>query len=654
MAMRHFDIFPVESEVWSLMRNTPGHRKSSVYFNLVFTCLFLLALPMPSGVNAMEVPVKLDFARHGDKVLALASFEIPAEYHAYSHTPGDTGKPTNLDLVLENSGSMPALYPAGVEEPDIYDPATMIRAYNGKTDILVIMPDYSYGKLYAGTLDMLLCSRRNCVPVKTQITGYVPEKIPLLSETAWKNTAEELLKRQGESSGAISLEEGAAPPPVPHANEEYGAGEKTGATQPEHSGPIAETDGFDLGLTPRYADENVEIYSLGNALLMGLLAGLLLNAMPCVLPVLTLKVSGLLLMGNMDDKSKIRNFRKHNICFAAGIISFFTALAMLFGLADFMWGQLYQSQTALLIMLVLIFLMGLSMLGVFTLPALDLRLGQNTRNPMLQSYLTGVVSTFLATPCSGPLLGGVLAWAFLQPLPVLMAVFWSVGLGMGLPYIAFSIWPKLARLLPKPGQWMHIFEKLIGFLLLGTSLYLLSILPQDKRMEILAVLLMTALGAWLWGAYCDIGAPRWRRRLGTALCLALLSGSIFWILQPARPAPAWQSFSPEKFARNIGRQPMLVEFTADWCPNCKFLEASVLGTKKMGAWQRKYGFELIKVDLTTSNPYAEKLLSQLGSRSIPLTALFPEGENASEPLVLRDIYGEKSLLEAMKEAFSTS
>ena len=97
------------------------------------------------------------------------------------------------------------------------------------------------------------------------------------------------------------------------------------------------------------------------------------------------------------------------------------------------WGQLYQQQSLLLGLVMLVFLMGLSMLGVFTLPVIDLKAGANSKNPRLQPYLTGLVSTFLATPCSGPLLGGVLGWAFTQPLLVLMVVFWAVGLGMALP-----------------------------------------------------------------------------------------------------------------------------------------------------------------------------------------------------------------------------
>lgn len=624
-------------------------RKPAIKYFLTTAAAILAFFCCQFNAMGAEITVQMQFGYQGEHIYALAGFDIPDEYHAYAHTDNAGGKPTRFDFVLENAGVMPVLYPQGVAEPDIYTPDTKILAYKGHIEILTILPAHSSGKLYAATLEMLLCSSRHCIPVTTRFSGQVPEHIPPFTDVPWHEYAENLLKSQAASSGAISLEEGTAPPLQPAEAEE-----KNDDNNAAKGEPIDEMEGFGLEFSPRYADENVEIHSLGKALLMGLLAGLLLNAMPCVLPVLTLKVSGLLMMGNLDDRQKLRSFRAHNICFAAGIMTLFTALALILGLADLMWGQLYQSQAVLLVLLILVFLMGLSMLGVFTLPAFDLRLGQNTRNPMLQSYLTGLVSTFLATPCSGPLLGGVLAWAFIQPLPVLMAVFWSVGIGMGLPYIAFSIWPGFAHLLPRPGVWMHAFERALGFLLMATALYLLSILPQEKHMQILVVLLLTSFGAWLWGVWCNINAPRWRRMLGNACACIFLVASFVWMLQAATPAPHWQEFTPELFAKDIGKKPMLLEFTADWCPNCKFLEASVLGTKKMTAWQRKYALQLVKVDLTDANPYAEKLLSQLGSRSIPLTALFPVGENSRSPLVLRDIYGADSLEDAIRTAFSPS
>ena len=424
---------------------------------------------------------------------------------------------------------------------------------------------------------------------------------------------------------------------------------------PSKDAPLPPPPGeFDFQLEPRYSAEALEITHLGKALLLGLVAGLLLNAMPCVLPVLTLKITGLLLLGGKSNPQGLRRFREHNIFFSLGVITLFTLLALILGGADLMWGQLYQQQSVLLVLLVLIFLMGLSMMGVFTLPIIDLKAGSRCTNHRLQAYLSGLVSTFLATPCSGPLLGGVLGWAFTQPLFSIMVVFWAVGLGMALPYICFCIWPQLAQLLPRPGEWMKTFERIVGFCLLGTALYLLSILPVQLHLQVLMVLLLTSFGAWLWGRFCGLSAPPLRRKLGAAIGLILLVLSLNWVLQPAPPLPQWKEFSPHEFAQDLGKKPMLLEFTADWCPNCKFLEATVLTDERLRRWKARYGMELVRVDLTAPNAFATRLCEALGSKSIPVTALFPAGDKARQPVVLRDVYSVDDLEHALEEAFADS
>ena len=232
-----------------------------------------------------------------------------------------------------------------------------------------------------------------------------------------------------------------------------------------------------------------------------------------------------------------------------------------------------------------------------------------------------------------------------------MVVFWAVGLGMALPYILFSIWPQLARILPRPGNWMKVFERILGFCLLGTALYLLSILPVEKHMQVLCVLLVLSLVAWLWGQFCGPASPRLRCRIIGALTVLILAGSFIWVLRPAAPLVHWREFSPGQFQAELGHKAMLLEFTADSCPNCKVLEATVLTDERMRKLRARYGMELIRVDLTGVNAYGIRLLEALGSKSIPLTALFPAGEQASSPLVLRDVYTAGTLEDALEKAF---
>ncbi|MDR2819662.1 MAG: thioredoxin family protein [Desulfovibrio sp.] len=582
---------------------------------LVFMCFY------SASACAAVTPVKVQFAGDGAENVAAVAVSLPPGYHAYAHEPGDAGRPAMLKFALEGTRPLPVRYPAGAMQRDFYDPAATVFVYEDEAIFFVSLPEDAAGKSFTAEVSLLLCSKKNCEPLNQTVKGVIPANAPLLTDMRWNDRWREL---KG------SLADGA----------------------PANGRPdSAELADDPVRLKPRYAGDIFEVAGLGKALLIGILAGLLLNAMPCVLPVLTFKISGLLLLGGGESKKRLRRFRAYNLFFAAGIMTLFTVLALALGFADMMWGQMYQNQALLFGMLLIVFLMGLSMLGVFTLPVIDLKLGVKTNNPHLQAYTTGLVSTFLATPCSGPLLGGVLGWAFSQPLPILVAVFWAVGLGMALPYLLLCVWPEMVKIFPRPGQWMQVFERVTGFLLLGTSLYLLSILPEGKHVKVLCALLLLSFCVWFWSRYCGTVASVIRRCAVGLLFGGALLAVFVWALRPVEPPPQWRAFSQEYFMSQLGKKPLLLEFTADWCPNCKVLEATVLTGKRMRFWQSRYGVDFVRVDLTGENVQAMRLLETLGSKSIPLTALFPAGDGAFAPLVLRDVYGVRSLERGMREAF---
>ena len=613
----------------------------------------IAALFMGTAARAENLHPQLETARDGQNVIAALHIAIPAEFHAYGHEPGEAGRPTTVDLLLEGRRVLPVFYPDGAVQRDYYDPTATVNVYEGDVTFFIPLPDNAEGKPFTAELSMLLCSNRKCVPVNEEASGVIPAPAGAVGDMPWGAQWQALRHKPPVDASAAQTRDPHDEPGSDDAASEVWAKEtqsSDGAWADEGTQKLPPPDGFDVRLAPRFLDDSLEISGLGKALLFGIIAGLLLNAMPCVLPVLTFKVSGLLLVGGRGAAG-LRRFRQHNLCFAAGVMTLFSVLALVLGLADLMWGQLYQNQAVLMVMLLVVFLMGLSTLGVFSLPVIDLKTGASSKNPCLQAYFTGLVSTFLATPCSGPLLGGVLGWAFTQPLIIVMVVFWAVGLGMALPYILFCLWPDLARILPKPGAWMHVFERIVGFMLMGTALYLLSVLPVERHMQVLTVLLVLSLCAWLWGQYCGITAPPLRRRVMSVLGVCLLVASVFWVLRPVAPLPQWRQFTPEAFEANLGKKPMLLEFTANWCPNCKFMEATVLTDERMRKLQARYGMELVRVDLTNANAYAVRLLDALGSKSIPLTALFSAGEDANQPLVLRDVYSARTLEQALSEAY---
>ncbi|MCR4667310.1 MAG: thioredoxin family protein [Desulfovibrio sp.] len=588
--------------------------------------LFLLSAPL----SAHGVSTKLRCALDGERLACALFVTLPDGYHAYSNETRDIGRPTECELTVNNE-SLTIIYPKGAAQRDFYAPDHSIFVYEDEFPLFTQLPAEAAGAHYTGSLSLLLCSEHNCIPVNLSLKGTIPRTLPELSKEPWAVQFSEAIDTKPKESAH----------PVP---------------KPETPAPLPPPDSFAVTLDPVYADKSLEITTLSKAMLFGLLAGLILNIMPCVLPVLTFKMSGLLLIGAQSESERIRLFRRHNLCFSAGILTFFTLLALILGLADFIWGQLFQNQTLVLLMLCFVFLMGLSMLEVFSLPVIDLKLSDSTKSPYLNAYFTGLMTTFLATPCSGPLLGGVLGWAFTQPLAVLMLIFWFIGLGMALPYLLFSLWPRAVLLLPKSGPWMNVVEHIVGYFLLGTAIYLLSILPQEMYIHILATLLFIAVAASVWGKYCRNGASPLRKRLLGILCIAIFTGSIVSLLTPQARPLAWQTFTPELFTSNLGKRMILVQFTADWCPNCKFLEKTVLTDETMQSLLDKHDFLMMKADLTQANAAATYLLTTLGSRSIPLTAIFPPGEKSRKPIVLRDIYDtawlKKNFARAIEEQYS--
>lgn len=641
----------------------------------VFIALFV-AVSKVDASQANELAISVSYAQKDTLPIARIELHIAPPYHAYAHNPGATGKPTILTITSLTSPEAATStniqarirYPQGSIQPDIFTPSQMVHVYEKTVSLFADLPSAQAGQEFTGQIDALLCSDKHCLPVKHTFTFRLPNSpLPPLHAQSWAFEYASAQPGTSSSPTPVTVIGGTAQSIAPLPNMPLSAiplaqkkTDEDAATPPQSlptgpqlpSSPTSESKTFADNFNPRYFEESAEVSSLAKALLLGLLAGLLLNVMPCVLPVLTMKASAILLMGDGEKEERYRRFREHSILFALGIMTLFLFLALVLGTAGMIWGQLFQNPWVIMGMLGIVFLLGLSMLGVFTLPVIDLKAAQSS-SPRLQAYFTGIIATLLATPCSGPLLGGVLGWAFMQPLPVMITVFLAVGLGMSTPYLLFALRPQLVIILPKPGAWMGILEKLVGFFLLGTSVYLLSILSENLYIPVLSVLLATALCAWLYGRYASYDAPSHRRLaigLGSVLGLALV---IYVALWPSTTVSRWENFSPAAFSQLLGREPLLVEFTADWCPNCKLLEQSTLTPKNLQRWHDQYAVRFIRVDLTREDAAAQHFLQSLGSSSIPLTALFPIGAKAAEPLVLRDIYSSTAMDAAMKSIFST-
>lgn len=614
----------------------------------IFLALFLWGAVGIFSASAAELPYsfRVEWASLTDEeggtlhppaksAVVAVLWLLPSEgYHTYDHAPGEEAMPT----VVTAPGA-DVRYVPGISRADVFGPDVTVRVYDGPTPVFLLFGKDAVPASAEVSIDMLACSSENCFPVSTSVPLGNPSAAvlqPLSDRPEWLEALRRASPGQANVSAVLSEDRRPSgqesPPPASSGSE-------------EKAGDFGE-------FRPRAYQASLEVGGLGKALLLGLFAGLLLNVMPCVLPVLTLKISSLLIGGGQKEET-LRRFREHNLFFSAGILTWFGALALLFGLADMAWGQLFQSNVLLFIMMLLVFCLGLSMFDVFHLPVLDIRVGTESSSPRVQAYSTGLLATLLATPCSGPLLGGVLGWSMTQTLPVLMTVFLATGLGMALPYLLLAWRPSFAARLPRPGAWMLVFEKVLGFFLMGTVLYLLSLLPVSMRDSALAVLLVAAAAAWVWGRWGSLRGTLLRRACIGGGGLAALGLAVWICFSPAAPAVPWQPFQKEAFRAALGRTAMLVEFTADWCPTCKVLERTVLTRSHLLPLIREFELELIRVDMTRADSETRAFLRALGSASIPVLAVFPPGRGAAEPVILRDLYTVEQLQGAVHMALET-
>ncbi len=575
----------------------------------------------------------------GAGLVAVLFLEPDKGWYTYTDNPGGMAKPTRIEASLSGGGQLVTVYPPGKAKDDVVNPGSTVNAFEGRTPILFPLPEGAKAPLaVAAKVDLLLCTTDKCLPTRLELRQeFKPQPAPgdAAKEPWWPLLAKAL-------AAAKTPKAQAAPAPAAEPVAEPVA-ESAGAPAPQQIGDWS-------GLKPRYLQPSLEVTGLAKAVLLGLLAGLLLNFMPCALPVISLKLSALLAGGAYASERERRGkIREHFLFLALGAMLYFLLLAALFSLTGLAWGQIFQKPEVVLGLTLLVFGLSLSLLGLFSLPVIDLKFDQMTARPRLQALFTGMLTTLLATPCSGPFLGGVLGWALLQPTAIIATVLTSIGLGMATPYLVMVAFPGLARHFPKPGPWTGHVERAVALFLMGTCIYLLNILPKTMLVPALVLLLLTAVAAWLWGQ-AGPGLDGRRSVLMKAGAVLLVAIGLYWAVQPEAKAP-WERYSDATLSAALGRDTVVVDFTADWCPTCKVLEQTNLTPSRLNGLKDRYGVRLLRADLTERNPEAEALLQSLGSKSIPLIAVFPKARPDS-PLVLRDLFTPEQLEEAVRQSTS--
>ena len=402
-------------------------------------------------------------------------------------------------------------------------------------------------------------------------------------------------------------------------------------------------------LKPRYFGVGKQT-SLWLVLGAAFVGGFILNFMPCVLPVIGLKILGFVEQSH-ERRSRVLVL---NLWYAFGMLAVFWVLATLAVQLNLGWGQQFQSVGFNLVLAGLVFAMALSFLGVWEIPIPGF-VGGNTATQLAAkegpggAFAKGVLTTVLSTPCSGPFLGPVFGFTLNQKWPAIYAIFTFVGLGMASPYLLIGAFPKLIRFLPKPGAWMDTFKQLMGFVLLFTVVFLLTFVGQDYILPTVAMLIAIWFGCW-WIGRTPLTASLGKRLRGWSIGVASAAvlGLIgFRMLLPEKTELAWEPFTPARLEAELAQgRTVLVDFTADWCLTCKRNEIQVLNTPPIESVVQSNRVVTLKADFTRQSPEIKQVLNALGSNSIPICAIF-SADRPSEPLVLPDLITKNQVIEAL-------
>ena len=334
----------------------------------------------------------------------------------------------------------------------------------------------------------------------------------------------------------------------------------------ELGGPTASATEVTTASTGTETAEQVSAAELPLYLLYAFLGGLILNVMPCVLPVIAIKVMSFVQQAG-ESRGRILAL---NVTYAAGVISVFLVLATLAVVVGLGWGGLFRHSGFNLAMACVVFAMGLSLLGVFEIPIpgfVGSAAGSQQQEGLVGAFCTGILATLLATPCSGPFLGTTLGWSVAQETHVTFLVWAVMGVGMASPYLMFGFFPSAIKWLPKPGDWMVRLKEFAGFVLMGTVIFLVSIIDEALTIPSLIMLLGIALGLWMIGNLYTLNSHinhKWTVRVSAAVLTAMICTFGFSLSRQGIELP-WQPFSQATANESVSKQNVvLIDFTADW------------------------------------------------------------------------------------------
>lgn len=591
-----------------------------------------------------SVSARLNFDRvqPGQQAVVAIVLDIQEGFHAQSNKPiQDFLIPFSLTaLVAEPGAAFEPIYPEGHIEnyPALVMPGDKgdLSVYTGRAIAYIPVEVAAHAKpgstfTVRGQATYQICDAQSCFQPETKQWQV---QVPVVAAGEMVSAAnEELFAGYNPEAHPSPLDDGRSVTPA----------ENGSATVADSV--IADIVGGDATR-----------WSAGWAFLMALIAGLIFNIMPCVLPVLPIKAWGFYEVANHDRRKSFLL----GLVFAAGLISVFAALGILIlPLQLIAWGSLFSSPWFVWPLVLLLVILGLGLFGAFTttLPGSVYALAPR-HDTVGGNYALGALTAVLATPCTAPLLPGVLLWAAVQPavIGVLSLVF--VGVGMALPYLFLSLFPGLARRFPRTGPWPELFKQMMGFLMLAAAAYFAGGRLLGSPSFWWMPLGVVAIGClYLVVRTAQLSDRALPVAIACTIAVVALAGGVAATplaqvfstrQQVAQSSHQFSRFEEEAFeaARAAGR-PVLVKFTANWCLTCQVIERTVFTNPQVWDLLDQKNVAVFKVDLTNSGAPGESLLYKLNaSGGIPLTAVWLPGRE--DPVIISSLYTSDQLLRLLE------
>ena len=410
--------------------------------------------------------------------------------------------------------------------------------------------------------------------------------------------------------------------------------------------------------------------SFGVALLFAFIGGIVLNLMPCVFPILSMKALSLVKMSQTDRRVAAQS----GLLYTAGILVAFaliggTLVALREAGQAVGWGFQLQSPVVNLALGLLMLGIALNLFGVFEIGTRIMGVGQTLTagGERRAAFFTGLLAVIVATPCTAPFMAGALGYALVQPAAVALSVFLALGFGLAFPYLLLSYVPAAGRVLPKPGPWMATFKNVLAFPMLATAVWLFWVIGKQLGVDSMTVGLIAALSfAFTVWAYGRVAHARRPYAWSAAAVLGLVGTVVIGLrIEDYRAAPATLSgtdagtlgrlelehFTPERVTGYIDAgEPLFLYFTADWCVSCKVNERVALATDTVGDAFNERGIKVVEGDWTSEDPVITEWLDRYGRVGVPLYLYFPTGSSLDNPTILPQILLPEIVIDAVAEA----